>query len=401
MLKGEYSRFLRELGGRLHFAAHSHHPWPDRSREAQIAYWDDSAKHFDAKWDYLFGEVIPEVQGAISRALGVREARRIVFAPNTHELASRLLSCLPRGGTVLTTDSEFYSFERQIRRASETDVGLKVHRIPTQPFETLEERLLHGVGTLKPDLVFLSHVFFNSGFVVQDLHGIRESVLDAHPKAQLAIDAYHGFCAVPTDLGPLEEDIFYLAGGYKYAQSGEGVCFMVCPDRGHSLRPANTGWFSDLERLSQIHTDTPISYGSHGARFRGATMDFTALYRMRSVLPWLADEIGVEKVHTHVQNLQLRFLEQLKQSLPVSSHNLVPPEDPRFWGHFLTFEIDPSSGQTAETLVSNLESRGIIVDRRGTRVRFGFGAYHDTRDVDRLVKVLGEFKLGQNRRVIG
>ena len=38
--------FARALGaapGRLHFAAHSHHLWPDASREGQIECWDDAA----------------------------------------------------------------------------------------------------------------------------------------------------------------------------------------------------------------------------------------------------------------------------------------------------------------------------------------------------------------------
>jgi hypothetical protein len=35
----------------LHFAAHSHHFWPDVSREAQLEYWDDCAKLSDEKWE--------------------------------------------------------------------------------------------------------------------------------------------------------------------------------------------------------------------------------------------------------------------------------------------------------------------------------------------------------------
>ena len=37
--------------GRLHAAAHSHHPWPDVTREAHLQAWDDAARHHDDKWD--------------------------------------------------------------------------------------------------------------------------------------------------------------------------------------------------------------------------------------------------------------------------------------------------------------------------------------------------------------
>lgn len=405
MLKSEYSRFLRELKGRLHFAAHSHHPWPDRSRDAQLAYWDDSAKHFDGKWEHLFGDAIPAVQQAIARALNLQNPARLVFASNTHELGARVLSCLAPGAKVLTTDSEFYSFERQCRRLAE-DKFIEVSRVKTEPFESLESRLIKAISETKPDLLFVSHVFFNSGRVLQRLDEIRDALLRARPGALFVLDGYHGFCAVPTNLALLEKDVFYLAGGYKYAQSGEGTCFMTVPDTANKLRPRNTGWFSDLENLAQLGAsksgiEPPVTYGPLGARFRGATMDFTGLYRMRAVLPWLTDTIGLDRIHEHVQTLQARLLEQMKPTNILSSANLVPPEDLSKVGHFLTFEIAPDSGQSAETLVTNLEDRGILVDRRGERLRVGFGAYHDKADVDQLVKILRQFKFRQNRSVVG
>ena len=54
--KPHYSRFLSGLGGKLHFCAHSHHPWPDCTREAHLRAWDDAAARSDEKWDVVFGE---------------------------------------------------------------------------------------------------------------------------------------------------------------------------------------------------------------------------------------------------------------------------------------------------------------------------------------------------------
>ena len=46
-----FSRSLSVDPGRLHFAAHSHHLWPDASFEGQLACWEDAATLADAKWD--------------------------------------------------------------------------------------------------------------------------------------------------------------------------------------------------------------------------------------------------------------------------------------------------------------------------------------------------------------
>ena len=46
---GLFSRFLGD--GRLHFAAHSHHPWPDVTFDAHQRAWLDAAELMDDKWE--------------------------------------------------------------------------------------------------------------------------------------------------------------------------------------------------------------------------------------------------------------------------------------------------------------------------------------------------------------
>ena len=93
--KAHFSRSLQAAPGRLHFAAHSHHLWPDVTFDAQVACWEDAARLADRKWERVFGEVVPQTQQAIARVLGLSSPDTIAFAPNTHELLCRLLSCLP------------------------------------------------------------------------------------------------------------------------------------------------------------------------------------------------------------------------------------------------------------------------------------------------------------------
>ena len=68
-LTSEFSRFRNADPDRLHFAAHSHAYWPDVTRDAQIALWDDAALLVDEKWSRVMGQVWPEVATGIAHHL--------------------------------------------------------------------------------------------------------------------------------------------------------------------------------------------------------------------------------------------------------------------------------------------------------------------------------------------
>src|SRR5207253_8259120 len=70
VLGKHFSRFQAANPGRLHFAAHSHHPWPDATEDAHARYWSDSAALADRKWEKkVFGEVVPKAQAHVARLL--------------------------------------------------------------------------------------------------------------------------------------------------------------------------------------------------------------------------------------------------------------------------------------------------------------------------------------------
>lgn len=377
-LKRHYSRFLGARPDVLHFAAHSHHPWPDVTRDAVTAAWDDAARLVDHKWEHVLGEVVPKAQAHVARTLGLSRPGQIAFAPTVHELFVRVLSCFAPGRPVrvLTTDGEFYSFTRQAARLEESG-ELAVTRVPTEPFDTFDARFLEAAGSGAHDLVYLSHVFFNSGYAVADLGAVARAVRD---DALVMVDGYHAFMALPVDLGGVEHRVFYTAGGYKYAQAGEGACFLHFP-AGTELRPRHTGWFARFGRLTAAQAGG-VEYPDDAYRFWGATFDPTGIYRLNAVMDWLqALGVSVADVHAHVQALQRRFLALLPslgaRALPPDA--LVTPADLSRQGHFLTFRV-----ADAAALAGALRERGVDVDFRADRVRFGFGAYQDASDVDRL-----------------
>jgi selenocysteine lyase/cysteine desulfurase len=377
MYKKYFSKFLTANEGKLHFACHSHHYWPDCTRDAHIQYWDDSAKMVDDKWGHIFGEKLQAVQKQICEILNIQEYAQLTFASNTHELAYRVLSCFygQKKIKILTTDSEFYSFDRQVNRLVESGF-VEVTKVPLQPYETFPERFSKQSQEQDYDITFFSHVFFNSAYAVENLTNFVEGL---NQNSTIIIDSYHGFMALPTDLSQLEGKVFYLGGGYKYAAAGEGACFLISP-KSFKLNPVNTGWFAQLGNLSNASSDS-VKFSTDGYRFAGSTQDFSALYRMNAVFDLYKNEgITVEKIHHHVVSKQKLFLEKIKDTCwfaclktPLNSH-----------GHFLAFEL--KSAHKCEEIHNKLKEKGIETDYRKNIIRFGFSMYHDDSDIEQLAK---------------
>jgi kynureninase len=382
-----FSRCLAAAPERLHLAAHSHHLWPDTVFEAQLRYVEDTARLADHKWETVFGDVVPRLQARIATILNLPDPASLAFAPNTHEFVRRLLSCLPpdRPARVLTTDSEFHSVRRQIARLEE-DGLVQVTRVAQEPTADFPARFAAAAGAGGHDLVFFSQVFFNSGYAVPDLAALVAAVPDR--ETLVAIDGYHGFMALPTDLSAIAGRAFYIAGGYKYAMAGEGACFLHVPP-GYGPRPRDTGWYAAFGALAGAQ-DGRVPYGTDGSRFLGSTFDPSGLYRLLAVLDLLdAQGIGVPAIHAHVLALQQAFARALDRAeVPdLAQDRLLVPLDTPVRGHFLTYRT-----VKAGAIDDRLRAAGIVVDHRDDRLRFGLGLYHDLAEVpamaDRVVREL-------------
>jgi len=381
-LTAEFSRFRNADPDRLHFAAHSHAYWPDATRAAQLQVWDDAARLVDEKWSHVLGEVWPAVARSVAWHLRLPDPATLVSAGNTHEFVNRLISALPldRTPVIVTTDSEFHSFKRQTERLAE-DRLIELVIVGAEPLATLPARLIAAVKAHAPDMVFVSHVFFNSGYALPDLDALVDAV--AAPGRLTVIDGYHAFLAIPVDLSRIADRAFYLAGGYKYAMAGEGACFMHCPP-GFAPRPRNTGWYASFATLQG--PQDRVRYATDGQRFMGATFDPSGLYRMRAALDWMA-RLGLDAaaIHAHAMELQEIFIAGISER-PVGLFdpaNLVVAAHEKSRGNFLTFE-HPDAAQWQ----ARLKAANIVVDVRDTRLRVGFGLYHNTGDVARLLERL-------------
>jgi kynureninase len=375
-LSTHFSRF-RAVPGRIHLAAHSHHYWPDVTRDAQLEAWDDACRHADEKWGPIFAELIPEVQRGIAGILGLPDPGSIAFAPNTHDFIRRLMSALPERPRILATDAEFHSFGRQTARLEEEGL-ITVERVAHEPLGSLPERLREAAAKGGHDMVFVSHVLFSSGGMTGDIAALVAAT--PNPATLIVVDGYHGFMALPTSLAAVANRVFYISGGYKYAMAGENVCFMHCPP-GFAARPRDTGWFAAFGALADRQGGVP--YGTDGSRFWGATFDPVGFYRQRAVFRWMRGiDLTVEKIHDHALALADMFFAGLREQRveALTEARLVTPIETRERGHFLTFET-----KRAGELYERLLATGIISDVRGDRIRFGFGVHQTEADIREAV----------------
>lgn len=368
-----FSKSLGAAPDRLHFAAHSHHLWPDASFTGQVKAWDDAALMADHKWNKIMGPLWEQGQGYIAAELHLPDPATLSFAPNTHDFLVRIISAIDtRPVRVLATDGEFHSFRRQMARWLESGEVL----LDTAPAEMLTAKAKDG----EYDLIFASHVLFNSGTI---LNGIEELARLAKPEGPwVVIDGYHGFMAIESDLSSVAGRIFYLSGGYKYAMAGEGVCFLHAPP-GFAPRPAVTGWYAAFDDLALPPGE--IGYAPDGRRFLGSTFDPSGLYRFIAVQQMLEREgLTTAKISGHVAALQAQFL----TADPLPEMILLNPMDDGPHARFLAFR-----GDGATALHDALADRNIVTDVRGDVLRIGFAIYHDAEDVTRLVDNLTQIPM--------
>jgi selenocysteine lyase/cysteine desulfurase len=374
-----FQRAIAAGPDRLHFAAHSHHLWPDASHLGHMAYWEDSIRLAERKWDRVLGEIFWAGQAHVARELKLPDPSTMVFAPNTHALLVRLVSAFPGGNPlrILTGDGEFHSFRRQSARWVESGSAV-LEKVATGP--DFSERLLARAQAGDHDLIFVSHLMYGTG---QSFDRIAELAALARPEGPwVVIDGYHGFMAVETDLSAVADRVFYLAGGYKYAMSGEGVGMMHAP-HGYGPRPEITGWFAERDDLPP--PPGTCGYHADARRFMGATFDAAGLYRFVAVRDMLAAEgLTTAKINAHVAVLREQFLAGIGDT-PLAEAELLNPPGSGPQARFLALKHPK-----AQDWKKWLDQQDVFTDVRGDALRIGFGLYQDPIDVERLFDVLAD-----------
>jgi selenocysteine lyase/cysteine desulfurase len=376
-LRRYYASFLApgDRPRRILLTGHSHQAWPDVAREGLAEAFDDAAEAVDDKWARVFA-VQDAVRAGIAARIGGAPADYALGA-STHELVVRLLSALDWGARrhLVTTTREFHSLDRQLRRLAEA--GVAITFVDAAPAATLAERL---AAALRDDTaaVLASSVQFDTSTVVPGLGGLAAAA--AARGVVCLIDAYHAYNVVPFAVDDYGPRAFVVAGGYKYAQWGEGACFLRVPP-GTTLRPVYTGWFAGFAELAERRPDAPPGYAADGAtRFAGATFDPASWYRARAVLG-LFDELGLDV--GRLRALSLRQTARLGEGLDRLGLERATPRDDAGRGGFVAVRVPD-----AAAWVAGLRDAGVHADARGDLLRLGPAPYVTDDELDAALAAL-------------
>lgn len=384
-LRPHYSAFLARsipahaplAGGevaphRVLLTGHSHQAWPDCARDALLEAFDDAALCVDDKWARAFarGDVLRRyIAGQLASGDGDQvTADQIALGQNTHELISRFISALDlrRRPRVVTTSGEFHSMHRQLSRLAEA--GVAVEFIETQPLESLSERLADALDD-RTAAVMVSSVLFQTAAQVPHLPALSQRA--QRLGVEMLVDAYHGFGVLPLSLSELGgEHVFVTAGGYKYAQWGEGCCFLRVPP-GTQLRPLFTGWFSDFAGLESARDGGPVGYGATPAeRFAGSTYDSTSHYRGAKVVEFFeAQALNIDRLRELNLHQTQHIIDQLLAG-GLGASALLTPTAPERRAGFVAIRQPRAS-----LVTERMRERGVYVDSRGDVLRFGPAPY--------------------------
>ena len=381
-LRAHYTAFLArshagvaregEAPPRILLTGHSHQAWPDCARGALLEAFDDAAQYVDDKWARAFerGAVLRRyiAEQLASGPTDVVTPEQIALGQNTHELVSRFISALdlrsrPR---IVTSSGEFHSLHRQLTRLAEA--GVAVESIDAAPVESLSERLAAALDD-RTAAVMVSSVLFQSAAVVPHLPALSQRA--QHLGVEVLVDAYHGFGVLPLSLAQLGgEQVFVTAGGYKYAQWGEGCCFLRVPPS-CQLRPVYTGWFSDFSGLEAARDGRPVGYGATPAdRFAGSTYDSASHYRGAKVVEFFeAQRLSIDALRELSLHQTQYLIDQLFAGGLGQAQLLTPTAAERRAG----FVAIRQPG--ASLVTQRMRARGVLVDSRGDVLRFGPAPY--------------------------
>ncbi|MGZ3419611.1 MAG: aminotransferase class V-fold PLP-dependent enzyme [Polyangiales bacterium] len=364
-LRQHYSAFLR--GDRVLLTGHSHQAWPDVARAAQLEAFDDAAALVDDKWGAAF-EAADAVRAAIASRIGAK-ADEIALAENTHSLLLRFLSALDlrEKRHLVTTTGEFHTIDRQLKRLAE-DGLLEVTWVDAGDVRTLADRLAAAVRS-DTAAVLASTVLFQTSSIVPRLDELAK--VARNKGAHVLFDAYHAFQVVPFALP--HPEAFVVGGGYKYAQLGEGNCFLRVPNL-PDLRPAITGWFAGFGALADPRGAGRVPYPTRPCdRFAGSTYDPTSHYRARAVFRFF-DEQGMT-----VEALRESSLRQTARIFSgLEGFDIATPRADAERAGFVSVRVND-----AKRIHDALRAEHILVDFRGDFLRLGPAPYLLDEELDR------------------
>lgn len=383
-LQPYYSRF--DVANRLLFTGHSHQAWPDAAFDGLDEYARIVSKEVDKKWNTGFEKT--DILRTYLRNFYDDPDGLYCREQNTHVLIVSWLSSLdlknkPR---IITTQGEFHSMYRQLRRLQE--IGIEVIYLPHQNDDQLFKALKKELKNHQTAAVMLSRVYFESAEINTRCAAIARYVIDQ--QVPVLIDDYHGTNVVPISIR--EENLdqaYFLIGGYKYLQWGEANCFLRYPEN-CGLSPVVTGWFSAFDQLNQPRDDKPVTFDDGNQKFATGTYDPISQFRAAAVVRFFKELNLTPELLQRQYSAQVETLRNLFDDLNHVSSGLK---------HANLRSMDETAGflslrsEEARNIQTALMKDGVFTDARDNILRIGPAPYTTAEQCRQVIrKVLEKTK---------
>jgi selenocysteine lyase/cysteine desulfurase len=280
---------------------------------------------------------------------------------------------------IITTDGEFHSMSRQLRRLQEE--GIKLNIVEAESDNIADQ--IASFANNRTSAIMLSRVYFKSGLINQHISEIAK--IARTNDIPLLIDDYHGTNVAPLSLRDQNlEDCYLLIGGYKYLQWGEGNCFLRFPSDCR-LRPAITGWFASFNTLEQPQNEQKVPYDEGNQRFASGTYDSASQFRAARVVEFFRDQRLTPTTLRQQYQAQISLLKRLflDQNFDTDYIRLAHGKPVEQNGGFLALQ-----SCHALELQKELVNQGVYTDARGDVLRIGPAPYITTSQIEQCIKML-------------
>lgn len=218
--------------------------------------------------------------------------------------------------SIVTTDAEYYSIKKELFPNLKNKYDISIHEFAISDLITqnqkptiVENKLIDYCKEKKPKIIFLSHVFFSSGFEL-NIKYIANKLLESNPYICIIVDGAQSIGNVNVD-----SDIFNL------------VCYYATSAHKWLLAPASLGiLFKNINRLKGLNITSikkpvrPHSYYPIQDENTGVTHSYEPFFGLNAIISKEFLPLTLKIISEHNLNLsRLLHSELLSIDIPYSN----------------------------------------------------------------------------------
>lgn len=326
----------------------------------------------------------------IAKFLNARQKEEIIFTRGTTESINLVAwtygrKFLQPGDEILISALEHHANIVSWQLIAE-ERGAKIKVIPVDDnAELLLDSLDKLVVPGKTKIAAFTHISNATG-TVNPIASMIKKIKSISPETKVLVDAAQSISHLKIDVQALDVDFVAFSGHKMYGPTGIGVLYGKYENL--LAMPPFHGGGEMIDRVTFEKT----TYALPPERFEAGTPPIAEVIGLGAAVNWI-EEVGLENIHAHEDEI-LKYAEQEFSKVP-GLHILGKPKER---GALLSITLDAAHPHDAAMILDeeNIAARSghhcaqPVMDRFGVpaTLRFSFGAYTTTAEIDRAVKAL-------------